>query len=114
MDSLLLKIFFPRHTSRSESEEAIDIAARLRAYWHRLDLPGEPRVPNRAGEKPVSLEIALTELRADLAKDYSGDFLAYRLANHFGAREEDFQCPPLSRQPLSVALFEAHWLPGQS
>lgn len=111
MDPLLLKIL-SRHASRPDSEDAIDIEARMRAYWHRLGLPGEPPLTHRTGGKPAGLEIALAELRAQLAKDYSGDFLAYRLARYFGARQEDFQCPPLSRQPLAVASFETRSLPS--
>ncbi|MHB1544488.1 MAG: hypothetical protein ACYCS1_07970 [Gammaproteobacteria bacterium] len=89
--------------STNRPELADSIQARLQAYAHRL--APHSTVTDIAIRNMVrpALDASFTALLQALAEPMSHDFLRYRLATYFHAREEDFKNPLLSRQTLLPA-----------
>ncbi len=79
------------------------IETRLRAYARRLE--PECVVADIAIRDVVqpALDASLLALQQALAIATDHDFLGYRLATYFHAREEDFHNPPIRRQTLPSA-----------
>ena len=81
------------------------ISGRLRAYQRQLGFVRQDDSVARLAQTAANLDEALASLRKLLANPKSQDFLDYRLAAFFHARERDFKNPRIIRQPLVPASF---------
>ncbi|MGH8291893.1 MAG: hypothetical protein ACRESA_00285 [Gammaproteobacteria bacterium] len=94
------------------TENCADVRERLRTYAQALDLDCGNDCIEAISANVSTLFDSLKLLRKQLAADFGGDFLAFRLRQGFAANEADFRPPPLERQPLPPAPLAHGTLPA--
>lgn len=86
-----------------DTANCADLHERLQAYLQALDFNGGNGHIETITVHGSTLAHSIELLRKQLAADFGGDFLAFRLQQGFAANESDFRQPALERQPLPPA-----------
>lgn len=85
------------------SDNRAEIRRRLRAYIQTLNLDCGSDCIETILASGETLAVCLESLRKQLAENFGGDFLAFRLHQGFAVNEANFRQPVLERQPLTSA-----------
>lgn len=89
-----------------------DVRERLLAYARALGIECHDREIETILAGSAGLSAGLEQLRNQVAANFRGDFLAFRLWQAFQAQPADFRPPPLERGPFPAAQFGSYQ-PGE-